>query len=461
MTDLTPTRPAAAVSPWRRFAVRLVAMAVLAVLVGAGWTLFRPPASLELLSYGRPVSSAGAVLHAGEQALRSEVRSRHGVLAHDSRCYFEGLGPQPTGRAPQPISDRMLCGPVRFVDDDASRPFLSFSLVSSPAPGDTMRLSLGSFHSDGPVGDPRPALSLVRPDGQRPPATDRLRAPAPPPAVGDVLTTASTLPTPLTAAPAEAVMIGQVSGVRLVEYGTVPSYGWADTARVAPSGSRLVAFATAGVPGESGDQPPDLSVRVDGSLRGPLTATSDYIVTAVPDSAKQVDLVLSDSGVQQSISLLTGKPDGDNPAVTTRTHDRQVLNTARAIRVRLQAKSGAGVVFGTLQVRQVALSFWADDGRSCSGLDQAWLHIGALLKFDGDRQYYGAEAGLLSVVLPEAGTRTVTNAAADPQTGVDDVAAVPASTTTGSIRFSGTITTSRGTMTVLTPLTIPFRIPPG
>ena len=52
-----------------------------------------------------------------------------------------------------------------------------------------------------------------------------------------------TLRTSLTPAPGNAVMVGQLSGVRLVEYGFVDVYGWGDSARTAPSGTRLLAFA--------------------------------------------------------------------------------------------------------------------------------------------------------------------------------------------------------------------------
>src|SRR6185312_12485103 len=206
---------------------------------------------------------------------------------------------------------------------------------------------------------------------------------------------------PITPAGPAAVMVGQASGVRLVEYGFINVYGWGDRARTAPPGYRLLAFAIEPVAGELANGPPDLSVRVDGQERGPLAATSDYVVTAVPRRAHQVDLILTDSGLKQSISLLTGKPNPENPAVTVRSHDRQQLNVARPIRVRLQTGSGTGVLTGTLTVRQVSLSYWAADG-NCPQPDHAWLHIGAVLQLEGDKQPYGAEPALLTVTVPGA-----------------------------------------------------------
>jgi len=474
-----------AISLWRRFAIRLIAVCVLGVLAGAGWLVLQPKPARMLTSYGKPISNAGSLLRQTEAAMRRTVRARHGEVARDSRCYYTsqatgdtgsadsgpadgdtgssdgGTGPAAGGTAGlTAIGDRMLCGPVQLVDGDPSRPYLAYNLLSSPDGHGRFRLSVSSLDSDATSADPRPDSQLVRPDGAQPPDHITIKQPRPPAAVGDVLTTTSTLRTPITPAPSTAVMIGQMSGVRLVEYGFVDVYGWGDQARTAPAGYRLLAFATEPVPGELAADNPDLSVRVDGRERGPLALTSDYVVTAVPKHARQVDLVLTDSGLKQTISLLTGKPDVGNPAVTVRSHDRQRLNVARPIRVRLQTSAGTGVLTGTLTVRQVSLSYWAADG-NCPGPDRAWLHVGAVLQLEGDRQPYGAEPALLSLSMPGAGRRTTANAAANPVTGVDDVVDVPASFTSGSLLFAGTVKTAKGTLTVLTPITIPVQIPAG
>jgi hypothetical protein len=333
-------------------------------------------------------------------------------------------------------------------------------VASASTPGGGIRLAIDSTEGEPDAADPRPASRLVRPDGKQP-GPVRLTSPAPPAAVGDVLTTASTLRTPLTPAPADARMIGQLSGIRLVEYGFVASYGWGDRARRAPAGFRLLAFATDQLAGELADRPPDLSVRVDGRERGPLTETSDYLVTAVPIRARSVDLVLTDSGLKQSISLLTGRPDGPNPVVTTRVHQAQQLSVTRPIRVRLKTGAGTGLLEGTLTVRALSLTYWAADGSQCGGIDRAWLHVAATVKLDGDRQAYGAEAGLITVQLPGSGPLPARNAAADQAREVDDVIDVPASATTGQLSYSGTLSTSKGTITVLTPVTIAFEIPAG
>ncbi|HTZ44702.1 MAG TPA: hypothetical protein VMB79_12645 [Jatrophihabitans sp.] len=482
--------PGGGVSPRRRFAIRLIAVCVLGVLIGAGWTMLQPARTRELTSFGAPVSNAGSLLSGTEQAMRALVHGQHGNVPADARCYYAtGTDPEAgatdsaggaaaagaPGRAgtggvgrgspdPHPaaaIGDRMFCGPVRFVDGDPDRPFLTYDLVSTAGPDGRSRLSLADPHGVQLSADPRPDEALIRPDGEQPPARLDLAAPRPPAAIGDVLTTTSTLRTPLTPAPASAVMVGQLSGVRLVEYGFVDVYGWGDRARTAPAGYRLLAFAVAPVPGELAAANPDLAVRVDGHERGPLAMTSDYLVTAVPRHAHQVDLLLTDSGTTQSISLLTGRPAATNPAVTVRQHVRQQLGANRPVRVRLKTAAGTGELTGTLTVRQLSLSYWAADGSHCSQPDRAWLHVGAVLKLDGDRQAYGAEAGLLSVTLPGGTPQHSRNAAPDPASAVDDVVEVPASIGAGTLSFAGTVTTDKGTLTVVTPLTLPFRFPAG
>lgn len=453
-------RAAPGISLWRRFVVRIITVSVLAVLVGAGWVLFRPAANLELTSYGTPVANAGQLLSQTEKAMRDAVKTRHGTLASHARCYFERSGP-PVADAAQPVGNEVFCGPVLFVDGTLSRPFLTFNVAATPTAGGRMKLAVDGQDGDGTAADPRPAIQLVRPDGKQAPTSYRLATPRAPAAVGDVLTTTSLVRTPLTSAPPTASMAGQLSGVRLVEYGFVDSYGWGETARTAPSGYRLLAFATDDLAGESGQRAPDLSVRIDGNERGPLSETSDYYVTAVPKKAKQVDLVLTDSGVKQSISLLTGQPDSGNPTVTVRAHDRQVLNATRAVKVRLQTKAGVGNLTGTLTVKQVSLSYWAANGTRCPQPDQAWLHVAATLRLQGDKQAYGAESSLITVTVPAAGRLTSSNAAADPNTQVDDVVQVPASLTSGTLTFAGAVKTSKGTLTVLTPITMSFTIPAG
>jgi len=125
MTANSSPQPAPGPSLGRRFGIRLLAVVVLAVLVGAGWVLFRPAGDQALSSYGVPVANGPGLLAEAERALHQTVRARHGVLAPGARCYYESTGPVSRRSAPQPIGDQIFCGPVRFVDGPADRPFLA------------------------------------------------------------------------------------------------------------------------------------------------------------------------------------------------------------------------------------------------------------------------------------------------------------------------------------------------
>lgn len=284
---------------------------------------------------------------------------------------------------------------------------------------------------------------------------------APPRAVGDVLTKTDAVGPGVGSAPSDAVLIGRTSGVRLLRYGFVSHYGSGPSARSAPDGYRLLAFVAQPIAGEDAAQSPVLSVLVNGTKRGPLVVTSSYLVVAVPPSSSQVDLLLDDSGVTQSVSLLSGKPSSTNPVVCTRTNRTAVVNATRDVTLRVKSgKSEVGMTSGTLTVSQVTLSYWGQNGSHPGDPRRAYLHIEARVTLPGDKTGYGAEAGLLSVIAGGTSARA-RNLAPDTTTEVDDVVEVPAGLTSGVIDYSGTLTTSKGTITVSTPVSIPFRIAAG
>jgi hypothetical protein len=283
-------------------------------------------------------------------------------------------------------------------------------------------------------------------------------------ASGDVLAATDSVAAILPAAAPDSVLLGRASGVRLLSYGFVPGYGSGSNARSAPAGMRLLAFRTEATAGETGAAPPVLSIRIGGNVRGPLVVTSSYLVAAVPQDSTAVDLILTDTGVTQALSLLTGRPSSANPAVCLRVHRLAALEASRPVTVQVKATSGTvGITSGTLTVRSVALSYWADDGSHASSSAAALLHIDATVTLDGDPKAYGADAALLSVLLPAATAMRLPahNAAANPATQIDDVVEVPADLTTGTISYSGSMTTSTGMVTVQTPVLVPFSIPAG
>jgi hypothetical protein len=285
---------------------------------------------------------------------------------------------------------------------------------------------------------------------------------APPPAIGDVITKTAVVGGSVPNAPANAVMVGRTSGVKLVKYGFVSSYGASGSAHSAPVGRRLLAFVAQPVAGEEAADPPDLSVLVNGEKRGPLVVTSDYVVIAVPTAPTDVDLLLDDSGVTQSLSLLTGSPSSANPIVCARKHRSAAVNVTKNVTVRVKSGSSpVGMTSGTLTVSGVSLSYWGQNGHHASNPEFAFLHIAATVKLAGDKQAYGADAGLLTVAVGGDAPLRAHNAAADTTSEVDNVVEVPATTTSGLIRYSGTVTTSRGSIEVSTPVSVSFTIPAG
>ncbi|MCW2522971.1 MAG: hypothetical protein JWO63_1306 [Frankiales bacterium] len=288
--------------------------------------------------------------------------------------------------------------------------------------------------------------------------------PVAPLVAGPILTTATALGSAITAAAPTAVLVGPDAGVRLVAYGFVQRYLIGDSTRSAPPGRRLIAFAARPVAGEDASNPPAVSLQVGAQESGLLVMTSGYVVASVPMAPTNIDLILTDGGLKQSLSLLDGTPSAANPAVAERVHQTASVQASAAVSVKVQAVGrAAGVTSGTFTVRSVSLSYWGMDGSHPSEPGEALLHVSAMVKLAGDHIGYGAEAGLLSVT---SDTSTISapqarNAAPDPATEVDDVVEVPADLTSGVIHYAGTITSASGEIWVLNPVSVPFSIPAG
>lgn len=299
------------------------------------------------------------------------------------------------------------------------------------------------------------------------------------PVSGPILTTATALGSALTPAASGAELIGPDAGVRLLSYGFVQRYQSGQSSRVAPAGHRLIAFAARPLSSDDTVDPvnpadpakaagptdaPAVSLRVGADESGPLALTADYVVASVPLTPTSIDLVLSDGGVKQSISLLTGELDPANPLVCSRLNRMATVGTSAAVSIKVQPTGrAAGLTTGSVTLRTVSLSYWAADGSHASASDRALLHVGAVVKLSGDASGYGAEAGLLSLSSETSviSSPRARNAAPHPSTEVDDVIEVPADLTSGVIHYAGTITAASGEIWVMNPVSIPFTIPAG
>jgi len=451
-------RPNKASSRWRRAGIRLLTILLIGVLSFGGWKSLYRHAPIQLTFAGRLIDQPDAVLQTAEHHLAKLVDARNGQTSDRTRCYFMTAARTLSGRIP--VIDQLACGPVLFVDGDVTRPYLIFDVQQGQTTADHTALSVAAQPSSTQLEGETAGRTLVRPDGARPPAgTGGMLPPTPRQAIGDVLTKASTVSPDLQPASAAATLIGRTSGVQLRQYGFVDRYGSGDLARSAPHGRRLLAFSVTTISGESGNAAPDLSVRVDDSERGPLINTSDYVVVAVPTDAKSVDLVLTDSGVKQSISLLTGQPGAGNPALTARTNRTAALAVTKDITVKIAGPAGSGITSGRISFTGVSLSYWCADGSHASRPDRAFLHVMATVRLDGDSHDYGVEPGLLAATATGGQVSMSRNASADSTSQIDDVIEVPANIVDGVISYSGTVKASKGTITVVTPVTVPFRIP--
>jgi hypothetical protein len=302
-----------------------------------------------------------------------------------------------------------------------------------------------------------------------------------PAAIGDVLSRTTSISSALNAAPTGATLIARTAGVRLLAYGFIDHYGVGAAARSAPPGRRLLAFTLEPRPGESADAPetePVLSIRIGGVERGPLVISKDYLVAAVPAAFSSssagsdgVDLVLTEDGVRQSISLLTGRPNSDQLLVCTRLHrwvgsatpDKGTpAGNPRDVTMKVTRADGtSGMTSGTITVESASLSYWAQNLSHPPDRRSAFLHVSANVKLAGDKVGYGAEAALLHLRLPDGTVVPAVNAAANPGEDIDDVFKVPATFTTGTISYAGSLSSGLGTQSVVSPVTLPVSIPAG
>jgi hypothetical protein len=117
-------------------------------------------------------------------------------------------------------------------------------------------------------------------------------------------------------------MGGRVAGVSVTALGEVDQIGTGDAARVAEDGAHLVGFTLSKGPCDAtkcGDwKSLALRVSIDGKARALPKGGPTFVVAADQDA--QVELVFSEAGFDQRVSLLTGDPTGENIEVLLRTN---------------------------------------------------------------------------------------------------------------------------------------------
>ena len=427
----------------RRRPVRLiVTAALLAALVVAGGVfllLREDPLTLD----GRYVTDPAAVLADADRVLADYVEGRHGARSEDSRCWFQlraDDGPE--------VQDTLLCGPALFVDGDPARVWLRFPLRATPDGGD-VRLAV----ADLPV-DPAPE-SLTDPDrlhrpglGGPPSGSGGLQVPEPPRVEPGSVTVGPFADVQYTPPPGPARLSGPAASVTVTGLAAPDRIGAGDDARRPAEGERFVAASYVFDGGEGvSTEPPTAAYVVDGGAPVPVDPAligpgrTVEVVLSVPAEARSVDLVVTDAGTVQRLSLLTGAPGPENLAVLARTNRSVELDRSQRLEGTLSAPGRVSASFPfTVTVGGGTLQWFAGVDRASrpSGPDRALLVVDVSLAIPG------VPAGavpleLLSLSLPGGADVAPVDLSDDPDR-VLVAFDVPADLTSGVLTVGGAAT---------------------
>jgi uncharacterized protein DUF2510 len=450
----------------RPLIIGLVVVVVAGLLTG-GYFLFLRDDAPKLTYGGSKIANASDVLARAEKNVAVVVNRRHGVKSADTRCYFAVPRKPASGAKKTDVDSSLRCGPVLFVDGDATKAYLSFPLTRTGS-GKTAKLSVaGTPRNPDPDAPPADA-DLKRPDGDDPPSSSgHLSVPKPPPAAKDLLATGDL---GRVAAPPQrdnAQMISLNTGVRLVAAGPVARYGRGDDARSAPPGEQLIAFQVDDVPGESHNfsSTGKLTVLVSGASPRPVPSTADsdsYVVLAVPSGAT-ASLQLNDAGYPQSLSLPQGEAGPKNLTVLARRHRVAAVSTTRSIPVTFS--NGANSVNATFHATAgvAELSFWVPSHESSRPTRTTDAMLTMRLTYTDSLNpgsSFGFEPQLLKLKLPDGRIVSARNVASSANK-VFNVFQVPATFTTGKIVIGGSVRTGEVTLKIQTPASIPLRFSAG
>lgn len=388
----------------RRWAGLVVAAAiVVAVLV-----LVLPGHAPALYWQGEPFSNGSQVLARAGSTMTTTAQANEAALSPDSRCYF--VLPN---RSSHDVGRDLACGPVLFPWSSGNDAWLEYPLRAS-ATSSGVRLSFSGGRSlTTTVALPAGAV-LRRPDGAVPPKGKAgLAVPVVPyqrPAWAGLL---SAPPAGLSPAPVDDVLGGWAHDYRLVAYGEVnhlsskydpaaledavdpagskwstgpKSAGGRPLAEllVPAGGQTFVVAELAESPGEaSGPVAADANGRSGGSGAGggnpslqvtsgttvaslsvPAGPSTDLYVAASVPVGSRPQLVVSEKGLAQDVSLVNGQPD-NVPSVLARLSPNERLDLTGQL---------PGV---TLHVAEASLVWFAgsDGGTVPPSLGDAYLEV--------------------------------------------------------------------------------------
>jgi hypothetical protein len=463
--------------PDNRTILIIVAIVVLVVLLlTVGWFAFLRGGSTSFTLGGKKISHPSDVITQADANLQSVVKARHGASNGDTRCYYAVPTSPAANRKKTDIQPALQCGPVLFVDGTPSKEYLTFALSSQAAGSGVTLTAATKPTTDNPAAVPADVV-LKRPDGKKPSTgASGLTAPTPPAAAPDSIHTGTV---PSTGNPPITAIVGSLGGgITITDVGPVTRFGTGDNAFSAPLNQKLIAFSLAGAAGNDNtvvDLSSSTTLSVDGGPGRtlPKANAGEDIIAAVPNSAKSVDLVLQDSGITQTFSLLDGKPGATNLAVLARAHRTDAISQAVSVTFNYSTR----VVFTdgvTAQTQTASVSLtgatltYRDDDNSVSASSPSDALLIPSIVYTGghDGGPYGVDTALLSFT-PTGGTPIAArNISTDP-TKIRNVFEVPAGITTGTLTVGGTATESFSsgggtyTLTVAKPMSFPISFAAG
>ena len=373
----------------RTFARRWTALALVAALFVVVLALVLRGGPPTLYWRGEPIDNATAALARAGSAMKAVARAEEGAISGDARCYF-----LLANQTSHDVGDQLRCGPVLLPWSRPSSPWLPYKLRASPS-GKGVKLSVSLRPAPSATVGLAKGEVLRQPGGASPPKGDGgLTLPAvprQPSGWGGVLTAP---PPGLSPAPVGDMIGDWGASYRLVAYGETdhlnvaldppalrqaeepPGSLFAKTkgghsrelplARLLlpPEGEVFVVAELSVSPGEAaGPLPaqanggagastdrPALEVLAGGNaVEFPASATSTAptsltLAAAVPAGA-QAELVVSDKGLAQRVSLVTGEL-GSGPAILTRPGTSEKLSAEATLdRVRLSVLDASLVWF--------------------------------------------------------------------------------------------------------------------
>ena len=447
----------------RRARAGLIALALVAGLALAVQAS-RTPALRPSLA-GVRIENPGDVLTVADRQFLGYVRARHGRTAPGSRCYFDRVG----APAAADVGQALYCGPVLFYGGSPAAPYLQFALTATSR-GQRVALSVAPTPIDPLPGAVPATADLERTDhAQPPPDAGGLAAPVPPPAARDLFAAVpgSDVPGVAIASP-RAIMGGLALTVAVEAVGPIDHFGQDADQHSAPAGQRLIAFETVL---SDGEQPTlearqlSFGVRVDGGSVRPLphavlpfAVYGQWFVLAVPVAARAVDLVFTDAGISQSVSLLSGRPNPGNVEVLQRT-DRvdPIVNAFDATAV-IDDHGHSYRTALTIEKDPAVLGYFGPEGQH-PAFDRAYVQVHICYRLSGSAQCPTIRAA--DLVLTPDGETAIRGGNAGTPSDPYDVFAVPASYSVGDLSLAGPIAIAPGvTMTVQTPISIPIMFIP-